>query len=38
MVLFPKAEREGSLKGFSLSKRSPSLTYILFTDDSLLFL
>ena len=35
--LISKAEREGSIHSFALSRRSPKLTHMLFVDDSLLF-
>ena len=35
--LISKVESEGAIHGFGLSKRSPKLTHLLFTDDSLLF-
>ena len=35
--LISKAEREGAIHGFGLSRKSPKLTHLLFMDDSLLF-
>ena len=35
--LISKAEREGAIHRFGLSKRSPKLTHLLFADDNLLF-
>ena len=35
--LIKKAERNGDIHGFSLCRRGPKLTHLLFVDDSLLF-
>ena len=35
--LITNAANEGSIRGFSLCRRSPRLTHLLFADDSLLF-
>ena len=35
--LISKVENDGAIKGFSLSRRSPRLTYLLFVDDTVLF-